>query len=745
MTVVSISKFISENFNVEPLALEAKRHSPALDLRPQRPKSYVEPTVSVETKEAPIPAPILLVSAAGAMGKTVTSKAIAEQLGCPRLDLAHLTVGQDTHSGVLNRVLTGKSLGTFMDKLDRGVASLIIDALDEAPLRSGERAFFAFIESLAEDAAAFSTPNHQFIVLGRPQTVELLSDLCKDLDVATTEVTLDSLSLNSSLDLIANQLEEKAKTSIHQIHVQPARDYWTSYLLDLGSILTHNDSFASTNWHEVSDFLGYPPVVCAIAPTLEESNYNKSSQRLKRNSLEIGSRSAILTKIIDDLLARETEKVQQQLAEVFRDELSEGQIRALYSYEEQLSRILRTLGIEVPDPLPASLPDEYRARYEESIETFVVDHPFLDGQASAGPRNVVFSDHLRAIVNSRVTYISGNTHGPLQAESLLAVGPFYAHFMTEFVTKVPITKLMDGPRIPAVFDEDYVSDLVSSWVSGTPSDWTPSFHYIHRENDLPVLDLLMERNLSVVDSSAEGLKSSKSLFFAIENPNGLLQLKSPILNVSIATEHGVYIASSGGSITLGPNTTIVAKSLQTSEIDEIVFRSSSNSTVESKDQATLIASPDLRIPGDYKIHRSGTATHTVFAPFLDQRWKAFRPEIGAIEGLDKTKVAEAVMYVRRILTSFRSTNGSPAIHVDKFNRHVVGRNELLRVVADSMQSAGLIESKNGMFIINQDRLSVLGISYDTYSSPDWVRKFSGALAMCLNNDRRLVAALTSTN
>lgn len=739
MQVVAISKFLQANFKTETLSLEYKRQSPALDLMPTKPSTYVEPTISLASGGATPDAPILLISAAGAMGKTVTSKAIAEQLGCPKLDLAHVTVGQDSHSGVLNRVLTGKSLGSFMEKLDRGATSLVIDALDEAPLRSGERAFFAFMESLAEDAASFGVPNHQFIVLGRPQTIELFAELCKDYQVATTNVTLDSLSLESSLDLIANELKKKHGSALHEVHTQPAREYWTSYLLDLASVLTGKDDFAPMDWKEVSDFLGYPPVVCAIAPTLQEANYSKSAQLLKRTSSEIGTRSTVLTKIIGDLLARETAKVQQQLSEVFRGELTEFAIRALYGYEEQLGRILGSLGIESPEPLPASLPDEYRARYEEAIETFVVDHPFLDGQSKPRPRNVVFSDHLRSIVNSRTAFISGSTGRPLQSDSLLPVGPFYIHFMTEFCTKI-VAPGSDNYLVPAIQDEDYVYDLIASWISGTPSDWTASYHYLHPEGTKPIVDFLMERAPRDDAGGSSNTRTTAALFFTIEKPHGLLQIKSPISNVSIASQHGVYIASADGSITIGPNATIVAKNLQTSELDEVIFRGTT-STNPMRDQATLVVSQDLKIPGEYKIKNTGRAMTTVLAPFLDPRWNAYKPEVSPIDGLDRSKVTEAIMYIRRILTSFRSTNGNPSIHADKFARHIVGRNELLRTVASAMQEAGLIELRNGMMTLNQTRLSELEISYDTYSSPDWIKKFTGVMALCLNSDRNLVAAL----
>lgn len=742
MKSTPIGEFLTENFNSQPMTLVSKNITVSLDITPKRPSGYVEPTVSFSEEITIAPAPILLISAAGAMGKTFTSMAIAELLGCPRLDLSHLTVGQDTHSGVLNRALKGSSFAEFMGQLESGKTCLVIDSLDEAPLRSGERAFFAFMESLAEEAKSFDTYAHQFVLLGRPQTIELFRDLCISLDTPTHHITLDSLSLESSLQLIANELSKSSSTRLHETHPTPAREYWTNYLFDLGSTLLQKDDFASNDWGEVADFLGYPPVICAIAPTLDETNFLQSSQNLKKSLPAIGSRSIVLTRIIEDLLARETKKVQRQLSEVFKEELAMHSVRALYNYEEQIARVLSHLGILAPDTLPASLPEDLRSRYEECIEAFVADHPFLNGQSKPKPRNVVFSDHLRAIVNSQTGFISSATSKPVQSEALLPIGPFYAYFMHDLLAKMAVqNEALDLPGLPT---EDFVRDVISSWNCGVQNDWSPSFQYDHREGSVPVLDLHMEKKRLDTFETTDEAKLGSSLSFAIRNPAGLLELASPVSNVTLFTDHGVFISPSGGSITLGPNASLISRTIQTSHVDEIILRSSSSATSETSDFAALIFSQEFNIPGDYKIHRSGSELATVIVPNLDQRWKAYQPKIRPIDGLDRSKVVEAVTYIRRILMSFRSTNGALALHIDKFNRHVIGRNELMLTVSEAMKKAELIAVRDGLVVINQAELSRLEINYATYNSPNWTEKLSAALATCLNRDPNLVASLSAS-
>lgn len=676
------------------------------------------------------------------MGKTFTSMAIAEQLGCPRLDLAHLTVGQATHSGVLTRSLDWSSSGKFMESMNEGKTCLIIDALDEAPLRSGERAFYAFMRSLVEDASDFSKPNHQFIVLGRPQTVQYLRDVCVDLEVPATSITLDSLSLESSLQLISNQLQQTSISDTFIVHNTPAKEYWTAYLFRLGQILTQSEQFSAHDWPRVADFLGYPPVICAIAPTLDSHNFKQSVEKLKRRNAQAASHSWVLTSIINDLLSRETEKVQRHLSQVFREELGENEILALYNYEEQLVRVLRLLGIPSEEVVPASLPEGLRSKYEEALELFVADHPFLDGQDRPRPRNVVFSDHLRSMVNSQAGYISVPNVKPIQSDALLPVGPFYVHFMHEF-TK-PKHGTDDGnSKLPTLRTEEFVEEVITSWNKGIQGDWRAVVHYSHRATQTAVLDLYRERDLA--SHAVQEKELNADISFEVANPDGILQLRSPLTNTAIVTDHGLFIDASGGSITLGPNISIVARNIETSGVSEVIIRTSSSRNDEYLSDPALIVSEDFRIAGDYKVHMVGLQPLSVIAPNLDQRWKAFMPRVKSIDGLDPVRIMEAVLYIRRILSSFRSINGVPAIHADKFSRHVLGRNELLKSVSDSMHEADLIATRSGMVVMNQSELANLGISYATYGSPDWMDKFSTALAFCLSRDPRLVHSLRLTD
>lgn len=728
MESIQVYDFFSK-FEENSVNLTEKKAVPALSLRSIRPRAYVEPTLTYLDDAPDHTNPILLISAAGAMGKTFTSMAIADQLNSPRLDLSKVIVGEDSHTGILNRSLTRTSCAEYLRSLDEGTTHLIIDALDEAPIRSGERAFTAFIESLAEHCSEFNVENHQFIILGRPQTTEIFAGICRDAGTGVTRMSLDSLNLDSSLQLIGNEISSY-EGGASLIHDKPARDYWREYLFGLARIMQQDDTFKEEDWDTVSDFLGYPPVLCAIAPTLRESNYKREAERLKRGTTRVSSRSNVLTQIINDLLDREATKVQTQLSEVFSGAIEPQRILTFYTHEEQIARILKEFGIESPHAFPVGLPPELRAGYEESIQTFIMDHPFLDGHAAARPRNAVFSDYLRAITNSGTEYFTTLTEKPLAAANLLPVGPFYVHFMEELLSDGEDTEAVSQHKIQS---EDYVADIWASWVSSGNSAQRPVLQYVHTGDRKPVIDLFMENRLQLDDQAI-----SPQISFTIQDPTGVLQLKAPLQNMFISTDHCVYISSSAGAITLGPEMTLLARSVETESVDEVVFRSASDPGSRS---ANYIVTEDLGIVGDYRIRHIGDNPVLVFAPNVDQRWMAFRPNLTKMDGIDPHRVAEATMCVRRILTSFRTTNGVLAIHVDKFNRHVIGRNTLLNAVANAMKKADLIAERGGLMVADQAALSRLGISYDSYSSPDWSSKMYVALRECLNRDGSLYQQL----
>lgn len=719
--------FLKDMYEPQQMNFAVNKPDISIEYDVPEPMGYVEPTISMEYKDK---SPLLLISAAGAMGKSKTSEAIAHRLHCPRLDLAKVTVGANTHMGTLSNSLAFKSFGEFIQRWDEGQVSLVIDSLDEAPLRSGERAYFAFLESLIETASGFSRPANQIIVLGRPQTIDLFRDYCKDyFGMDAPVASLDALSLNSSLELIDIRLSEMTtETAAHRAHPVPARLWWTDYLMKLGGLIAGGrQRIKKDEWRLVDDFLGYPPVLTALAPTLERQNYASNTSHNADGLSGARDRSEILIGIVTELSRREAAKVQVGLKETFGTRLPAEIVPSLYTHEEQIQRVLQGLGYDIDIEMPAHLPEELRSEYEENLQTFVGEHPYLDGRTELRPRNVVFSDYLRALIDSEVSVLTVRESRRSAEHGLLPIGPFYARFIHTLCGD-------EKDRTKAVLrNEDLVDGLVQSWkTSATHADDVHAY-FLHPEGKKPILDLVRR---TTDDQAAE------TLYFEVEDPSGILTLTSPVSEVSVVTEYSVVITPVSGSVSLGPRLTISAKELEALGVQEVLLLGSIQDGNEDVPPPALITD-ELRFVGDFGVKALPEATRAiVLSTSDDRRFRDHSPKIRTFSKLSRRRAYESILALRRIFTSFRGQGaGTLSINGDKFSKHVIGRSPLMQELVSALRTTGFIRAESGLEILEQMRLGAFHVSYDMYQNEGWEEKLLRVLEHCIRNDMQLSARL----
>lgn len=709
--------FLNDFYSTKSLHFEVRDQRDALEFSVPAPKSFIQPTVSIDAGVGP--SPILLISAAAAMGKSLTSQAIAAKLGSPRLDLAKITVGADSHMGTITNSLSLKSFGEFVQRWDDGSTVLVIDSLDEAPLRSGERAYFAFLDSVIRTARQFSVSAHQIIILGRPQTVDFFYDYCADSGLVPSRGSLDALSLEASLDLIAMQIEnDSVSTPSHVSHPAPARTWWSNYLFKLGGLIVGNrPQIHADEWGEVSDFLGYPPVVSALAISLDRHNYSPGTVEDADNMSSASDRSQLLSRIVDSLGEREALKVQSSLGEFLADKLPDGVLKTLYSPEEQLQRVLSTLGFTVDVQKPALLPEELRSEYEEKLEVFVADHPFLNGLDDSRPRNLIFSDYLRSLIDSNATFLAISETSARSDIGLLPVGPFYARFM------YALCKTTETDEGASIESEDVVSNLMKSWARSAATPGGTHATYIHSDDSLPVLELMR--------GSDEDLRDN--LVFSIREPSGVLELASPLVDSTILTEQSIAVLPLNGVVSIGPRVTLSAREIEASPVDEVLFMGSSASGISSTWAAFMLAD-GLQVVGDFSVRvLPDSSSVLVFSQNEDPRFRAFRRPMPSVGGLPLRKLYEAVVTLRRILTNFRGKGTtSLSLNADKFSRHIVGRSGLASALASALRDIGYIRNEGSLVVLDQELITKFGLSYDSYQSDEWEDKVLAVLKHCID-------------
>lgn len=173
----------------KPLTL-AVPQGEALTASPQSAPGYVPPTLS--ELEWPSGAAVVLVEAAGAVGKSAAALAIAHRLNWPMVRAEKAQVGSYSLSGLIQDAMGfGDS---YIADLARGKAGVVIDSLDEAHFRSGTDNFLAFLDNVwkVSGAGASSSDRQPSIVLmSRSDTAELVRLAFSDAGVPLAQVGLD--------------------------------------------------------------------------------------------------------------------------------------------------------------------------------------------------------------------------------------------------------------------------------------------------------------------------------------------------------------------------------------------------------------------------------------------------------------------------------------------------------------------------------------------------------------------------
>ncbi|MDE2757091.1 MAG: hypothetical protein OXI92_11160 [Acidobacteriota bacterium] len=363
-----------------PVALQSQSNS--FYASTTRVSPFIEPRFSKISFPQEKPS-ILLVSAVGASGKTTAANALSFDLQLPILDLAkHKAVGDNTLTGILTTAYPIAKVGTVLEGLHTGTHGIIIDGIDEGRSKTTEQGFEAFLDDLIQ--RSMGSASTAIVVLGRSQvlfsTWVYLDD--KGADVGMVEI--DPFGLEQAKKYIDSRVIKKDTSQ--QESYESARD---AVLHRLGAAFV---PAVAEGKNAFLSFIGYPPVLDAIATLLrEERNYHRIQYALNED-VEGQLETNLLIRICDHLLDRDhEEKALPNFIEAIATDVGGSfgeELRiSLYNKEEQCARVLsRTLN----RPFPKRVIDDnaLNEKYESSVEIWCQDHPFLD---DARLRNAVFA------------------------------------------------------------------------------------------------------------------------------------------------------------------------------------------------------------------------------------------------------------------------------------------------------------------------------------------------------------------
>jgi hypothetical protein len=439
---------------------------------------FIEPTFSINDDFVnDLDPQVILISASGAVGKSTLAKQIAFEKHVPIFNLADCeTVGKKSFSGII----VDSFDDYYQDMLinfRNGKHFFIIDALDEGRMKTNEEGFSAFLADIAKHAKR--TSGVSFILLGRNQVIETVWVELNDLKVKTLTLSIDPFNENHAMDYIDKKVNREIGSSNlieqHKNHYTEARNLIYDQLKHAVHL---NDKDKESE--DSKFFLGYAPVLDAISTLLsKEKNFIKLKESFSGDSLAT-SRS-VLIHIVEYILIREQEEKFlsnfKQKSEQISTRLNWNSWNTLYSTDEQAKLLLS----KDLDRNELSIPDEIASMYEESIDTWLPEHPFMNGKGFA---NIVFESYILAknltsdSVNTRELaedYIrnSGFRDFPLLADFYYYfttqkeqcavpehIGIIYDSLISFMPNQCTLEMLIDGPDVDEMEENDEIYNEV---------------------------------------------------------------------------------------------------------------------------------------------------------------------------------------------------------------------------------------------------------------------------------------------
>ena len=376
---------ISELESAISLAIASTSRSGDIDLQVAvAPEPYISPTFRVV--EGQFPAEVIFIKAPAAVGKSVTAQYLSAKRNAPLLNLAKVAVAAASFRGLVTDWATSAE-----EAFHKGQLPIIVDALDEGRLWSGENSFTAFLEGtvkfLTQRNRATANPT-KLILLGREESAEFaqLAVNIENEHVTTCTLQLDFFAQDAAFQLIGLYAENELKRlrAMEQINDsdydrrltllsgQPMKDLKFAFFQAIESALEIEPDHL---WDDDRGrtFAGYAPVLASIGTLLAEvENPLLITNRLQ----EAATREAwdIINTVIQEILEREKKKLTNNLQgmEVIPENA--------YDQHEQLAYLTQLLGGRERIVFTGRVKfnsDHDTSKYLDKVSQFSREHPFI--------------------------------------------------------------------------------------------------------------------------------------------------------------------------------------------------------------------------------------------------------------------------------------------------------------------------------------------------------------------------------
>lgn len=634
---------------------------------------------------------IILVSAPGAVGKSVMARELCNQTGSIYLDLSR----SSTIAG--NYVIGGLANKDILTKWNQGDVGLVIDSLDEARLRVTQTSFEDFLADVNNVSKRNKNP---IIIFGRVGIIEetwLVLNENHNLDCPVFDI--DFFNEDEASDFIIKSLSilstSSGESEGYKHLTTSLREHSAVYKRSVSEVV---QALKEISGNETTRFFGYAPVLDAVSKVIGTiSNPSRISEEMK----DILSGEMLLN-ICKAVLGREQGKLTSQLSEKFNSVKSE-----LYSINEQLNRLAcHILGVNSINNT-VGLSNDLIAIYNDAVSSMLPQHPFLDGIGRKIASSVFEACILSHALLSENESISNSARNYCLS-GRITPNPFLFDFFVE-------SKPKDGSF---KVNSEYVGILFDSALSKLKSIDDATLMVNDNED--------MSLNVEFIISES-GIQ--KEIEFTSDG-YGVILLGSKVGSVFINTEVSNVEFSSSEQLELFSPVSITCDGLRISS-DKLIVKS-----VKKDEGNTSVVLEANSFKCDKTIGvpmvRTGSELYVSWPSSDAFPWSAFSSKLANDDS--GSRVADTLRVFRRIVMAFRShSKGRLARLQDKINHARMLRGEDGRALLDKLIKDGVISSESHMYYLEPNILgSVAGASFLEVNTKNYSKETLSYVARAIN-------------
>ncbi|GET31479.1 hypothetical protein PbJCM13498_03420 [Prolixibacter bellariivorans] len=379
-----------ESFDKSSLVKEIPSFKLCENINPQ----YVKPDFTElmgRIKEGNNPK-VILISAAGATGKSELTKYLSSSLQMPVFNLSqHKPVASNSLTGLFFDTLGHVGLGKFVEGLKTGKATLIIDALDEGYIKTTVQGFNSFLDEIVNICG--DADGIPFVLLGRTQVMEHCWLYLEENGVETSLLKIEPFTVAQANEFIDKQIDERKFPQEYK----KTRDYI------IKSVEGFFKNTAEIKHRQYQSFIGYAPVLLSITKLLRAAkNYHALYEDLVRDDFKGVD---LITSIVQYILLRDKEEKIDRLVlpSLLGDrtpDFRQNVLEKAYSVDEQCIRLLYS---QISKPYQACVSEDakFNALYEDKISEWIKEHPFLENNKI---QNAVFESYIIAKMIGKAEY-----------------------------------------------------------------------------------------------------------------------------------------------------------------------------------------------------------------------------------------------------------------------------------------------------------------------------------------------------